>query len=115
MQTLTKESDMTYDTGKTESIRVHRVGSITAGISLIAFGIVFLIQLFTDALDYATVLSLWPLVLIGLGVEVLMSNVRFKELKYDKGAVAILLLMMIFASCMAVTSEVMRYITINNI
>ena len=104
-----------YDTEQADTIRVHRVGSITAGVSLVGFGIIFLMRLFTDAVNYETVFRLWPLVLIGLGVEVLMSNARFEELKYDKGAAAILLIMMIFASGMAVASELMKYIATGNV
>lgn len=90
--------------------RTHRVGAITAGISLVGFGIVFLLQQFM-ALDFVFIIKFWPLVLIGLGVEVIAST--FMEegtYKYDKGAIAIIVIMLLFAFVMAGTSEVMRYI-----
>ena len=96
-----------------ETKRVHRVGSITAGISLVAFGILFLLKMFTGSITYELVFSLWPLVLIGLGAEILISNVRADELKYDKGAVAVVLIMLIFATCMAAAGEAMTHGSFN--
>ncbi len=96
-----------------ETIRVHRVGSITAGISLVVFGVLFLLKMFTGLITYELVLSLWPLVLIGLGAEILISNIRADELKYDKGAVAVVLIMLVFATCMALTGEVMTHLNIS--
>ena len=90
--------------------RTHRVGAITAGASLVGFGIVFLLQQFL-ALDYVFIIKFWPLILISLGVEVIVSS--FMEegtYKYDKGAIAIIILMMGFAFLMAAATEIMRYI-----
>ncbi len=90
--------------------RTHRVGVITAGISLVGFGIVFLLQQFMS-LDFVFIIKFWPLILISLGVEVIVSS--FMEegtYKYDKGAIAIIILMMGFAFLMAGVTEVMRYI-----
>lgn len=109
MQLLTKETDMTYASGKQNTIRVHRVGSITAGISLISFGIMFLLRLFTDVVNYETVFKFWPVIIIGIGTEILISNSRSPEIKYDKGAVWLMTIMMLFAAGMAITSEVMMY------
>ena len=117
MQTIAKEQGITQnmvrsgsaDNTRESVIRVHRVGSITAGISLVAFGILFLLRLFTDLITYEMVFSLWPVVLIGLGAEILMSNIKTENLKYDKGAVALMMIMMIFASGMAIASEALSY------
>jgi len=90
--------------------RTHRVGVITAGASLVGFGIVFLLQQFME-LDFVFIIKFWPLILISLGAEVIVSS--FMEegtYKYDKGAIAIIILMMGFAFCMAGATEVMRYI-----
>ena len=94
-------------------IRVHRVGSITAGISLISFGIMFLLRIFTDALSYQTVFKFWPAIIIGIGVEILISNARRIEIKYDKGAVWLMAIMMVFATGMAIASEVMMHMQVN--
>ena len=56
------------------SNRIHRVGSCTAGLSMVGFGILFLLHYFWKNLDYERIFSLWPLILIGLGAELLFSN-----------------------------------------
>lgn len=45
--------------------RIHRVGSYTAGLSMVGFGILFLLHYFWKNLDYERIFSLWPLILIG--------------------------------------------------
>ena len=81
--------------------RTHRVGSITAGISLIALGILFILHIFVDLLSYGFILKLWPFIMIGVGTEILVSNFSERKFVYDKGAVILLFLVMIFAVCMA--------------
>ena len=81
--------------------RTHRVGSITAGISLIALGILFILHIFVDLLSYGFILKLWPFLMIGVGTEILVSNFSERKFAYDKGAVILLFLVMIFAVCMA--------------
>ncbi len=118
MQSIAKEQgtapgtlrDRAEDMTRVSSVRTHRVGSITAGVSLVVFGLAFLLKMFTQVITYEMVFSLWPLILIGLGAEILISNMRVENLKYDKGAAALLLVMMVFASCMACASTVMNYI-----
>ena len=51
-----------------ETKRIHRVGSVTAGLCLVALGGACLVRLFTDALNFELIFSLWPLILIGIGV-----------------------------------------------
>ena len=90
--------------------RTHRVGAITAGASLVGFGIVFLLQQFL-ALDFVFIIKFWPLILISLGAEVIVSSFMEEgRYKYDKGAIAIIILMMGFAFLMATATEAMRYI-----
>lgn len=84
-----------------KQIRTHRVGSITAGISLIALGILFILHIFVDLLSYGFILKLWPFIMIGVGTEILVSNFSERKFVYDKGAVILLFLVMIFAVCMA--------------
>lgn len=81
--------------------RTHRVGSITAGISLIALGILFILHIFVDLLSYGFILKLWPFIMIGVGTEILVSNFSERKFVYDKGAVILVFLVMIFAVCMA--------------
>ena len=84
-----------------QEIRVHRVGTITTGLTLIAAGVMFILQLFVTSIDYTLIFHFWPVILIGLGVEILLSNFSKNRLVYDKGAVLILLIMMCFTVCMA--------------
>ena len=56
--------------------RTHRVGAITAGFSMIVFGALLLSHSLFGVFDYEIIFSLWPVILIGLGVELLLSNVE---------------------------------------
>ena len=84
-----------------ETIRTHRVGTITTGLSLIAFGVLFVLHLFMNAISYEMIFRLWPVILIGLGVEVLLSNFIKDKIIYDKAAIFLLIVMTFFAMCMA--------------
>ncbi len=88
--------------------RIHRVGTVTAGVSMVVFGSLLLIHSIFDFIDYQMVFSLWPLILIGLGVELLLSNFSEKRMVYDKGAVVLLMIMMFFAIGMAVAEVCME-------
>ena len=84
-----------------ETVRTHRVGSLTAGLSLIAFGIMFMLHLFSNIITYDMIFKLWPIILIGLGVEILLSNLVPDKITYDKAAIALMIVMAIFAMGMA--------------
>lgn len=83
------------------NIRIHRVGSITAGISMIAMGIMCILHKFTNLIGYEYIFKLWPLMIISLGIEILLSNLVCKKFIYDKAAVFLLILMTFFAIGMA--------------
>ena len=88
--------------------RTHRVGSITAGLSMISFGILFLMHTLLDKLDYQMIFSFWPVMLIGMGIELLLSTSRKFRVVYDKAAIFLLVLMTFFAmglSCVDVCME----------
>lgn len=89
-------------------VRTHRVGSVTAGLSMIVFGILFLIHLVTGAMNYTTIFSFWPIVLIGLGIELFLSNFLKKKIVYDKAAVLLLITMALFAMLMALIDVCIR-------
>lgn len=82
-------------------IRTHRVGSITAGISMIAIGVMCILHMFTNLVGYDFIFKLWPFMIVGLGIEILLSNLVCKKLIYDRAAVFLLILMTFFAICMA--------------
>ena len=52
-------------------------------------------------LDYETILGLWPLLLIGMGIELLLSNVFKSRIVYDKAAIVLLFVMAFFAMMLA--------------
>lgn len=95
-------------------MHVRRVGSVTCGISLIVFGILFLMSSFFKQLDYSFILHFWPIILIGLGVEMLSAihqNLHDENctLKYDKGAIFVMIILMFFASGMGIAEFCLRY------
>lgn len=82
-------------------VRTHRVGTFTAGGSMIVFGTMFLIHLVAGVMSYTTIFSLWPIVLIGLGVELFLSNFFKKKIVYDKASIFLMITMALFAMLMA--------------
>ena len=82
--------------------KTRRVGSLTCGIAMVGFGILFLLNTLFGLIDYTEIFSLWPLLLICLGVEMLISNMKYSDterftLVYDKGAIMLTILVTIFA------------------
>lgn len=74
------------------------------GLSLICAGVLFAIHLFIPGiLTYYYIFRLWPLILILLGAEVLIANMRNREDKivYDGWAIFIMVLAMILAGTLA--------------
>ena len=92
----------------------RRVGTITVGLSLVAFGILFLIRNFIPGLDYYTILSLWPFVLISMGAEILMYRFFSDELqlRMDGGAIFLLFMLGVFSFTMAVFEFVAEYMKV---
>ena len=85
-------------------MKTRRVGSITCGILLIGFGILFILHMLFPTITYLFIFRLWPLVLVALGIEMVVSNIRSNEviLKYDMGAVFLVLLLALFAMGMGI-------------
>lgn len=94
-----------------ETIRTHRVGTITLGVSLIFFGILFMIKTFTNLLSYEFVLKFWPVIFIFLGFEILFSFLTDKKDRfiYDKGGIFLIILLSIFSICMAGAEFMVNY------
>ena len=95
--------------GKSKDIRTtRRVGSFTCGAAMVGFGLLFLLNTLFGLVDYTQIFSLWPLLLICLGVEMLVSNLKYSDterftLVYDKGAIMLTILVTIFAVGMGIT------------
>lgn len=85
----------------TVTIRTHRVGSFTSGLCMIGFGTMLLLHNLVDFLDYERILSLWPLILIGMGTELLLSNVFRSRIVYDKAAIVLLFAMTLLVMFLA--------------
>lgn len=93
-------------------MKIRRVGSMTCGILLILFGILFVIHFFVPGLSYEMIFHFWPLILIALGVEMLLSERKKSEdvlLKYDVGAIVITIVLAFFAMGMGVVEFCMEH------
>ncbi|MCM1144277.1 MAG: DUF5668 domain-containing protein [Blautia sp.] len=96
-----------------KSCRTHRVGTITCGLVLVLYGILFLVRMVAPILDYKMIFDLWPVILILLGIEILAGTALEKHGKqrfiYDFASVLIIIMMMAFSMIMAVADLGMRY------
>lgn len=95
-------------------MRERRVGSITCGTLMIVFGILFMVHMFYPPLSLGTIMKLWPLILIALGVEMIAASRKREEdgeeiLKYDKGAVFLVFLLACFAAGMGLLEYLMNF------
>lgn len=92
-------------------MKIRRIGTITLGISLVAFGCLFLLRLFGLAISYEFILKLWPVIFIFLGCEILYFHFRSRDavFKYDFGSFFILAMMTAFAMSMACMEIAMKY------
>jgi len=93
----------------------RRVGSFTCGIAMIGFGIMFLLHTLFGLIKYTEIFSMWPLLLICLGAEILIANTKYGDserftLIYDKGAIVLMILVTIFAVGMGITDYCMQYV-----
>ena len=84
-------------------MRQRRVGAITLGSVLILYGALFLLHIFIDGISYCMIFMMWPVVFLALGVEVLVSAVRWKDerFRYDFAAIIIICILLFFAMGMA--------------
>lgn len=84
-------------------LRGRRVGTFTAGIVLIMFGAMFLLRLIIPTINFAIILSLWPLILVFLGIEIIVAYIINKEeqMKYDASAIVLVIILSFFAMGMA--------------
>lgn len=49
-----------------------RVGSVTLGLTLVVFGVLFLLSAFIRSLNYLEIIKFWPVIFISLGIEMLV-------------------------------------------
>ena len=84
-------------------IKGRRVGTFTAGIVLVMFGVLFLLRLLFKDINYSVIVSLWPLILVFLGIEIIVAYIINKEdqMKYDASAIVLIIILSFFAMGMA--------------
>ena len=88
--------------------RIHRVGSVTTGLCLISFGVMLFLHTVFGLITYQLIFSFWPLILIGLGIELLLSNFLLRKIVYDKAAMFLMIIMAFFSIGMAVADVCIR-------
>lgn len=107
---MEKQEMLVKDSG---SLRTRRVGSVTFGLTLILFGILFLIHMAVPGLQYEMIFQFWPVVFIILGIEILVENRRSNDGQYkfiyDFPAILMLVMMLLFAMVMAAVDISIRY------
>jgi len=79
--------------------RNRPIGSFTLGVSFVVFGVFFLINAVSDIISYTLIFTLWPFVLILLGIEVLVSYAfnKSEPSKYSGVSIFLLVLLTVFA------------------
>ena len=96
--------------------QIRRVGSMTFGLALICYGILFLVHIFVPVLGYNIIFRYWPVIFILLGIEILVENYKCRaqewKMVYDFAAILMLGAMLLFAMVMAVLDYAMLHGTI---
>lgn len=102
---------------ETRQYQVRRVGSVTFGITLLCYGVLFLIHTFVPMLKYQYIFRCWPVIFILLGCEILVENHKAKtqdsKVVYDFPAVLMLGIMLLFAMIMAIIDFEFAYGPVN--
>ena len=88
--------------------KTRRVGTITVGICMVSFGVMFLFCSVFKIIKYQVVFALWPVIIIALGVEMLIYSGFKGKLIYDKGSVWIMILMLFLSGGMATVDVCMK-------
>lgn len=93
--------------------RTRRVGSVTFGMTLILFGVLFLIHIVVPTLQYELIFQFWPVVFVLLGVEILVENYKSNaeqcKFVYDFPAILMMIVMLLFAMVMAAAEFSLHY------
>ena len=106
-----------------QTIRVRKVGAVTFGIVLIVTGVLFLLKIFLPGLDYGVIVHFWPVILIGLGIEVLLGCrwktfeirnemgqlVEQSKVGYDVPAILLTIVLTGFSLCMGIMDVVLSH------
>lgn len=106
-----QEKDMYREESGT--LRPRRVGSVTFGLTLVLFGVLFLIHIVVPTLHYEIIFQFWPVVFVLLGVEILVENHKSSaeqcRFVYDFPAILMMVVMLLFAMVMAAAEFSLHY------
>ncbi|APF27152.1 hypothetical protein LAV60_05120 [Clostridium sporogenes] len=93
-------------------LKGRRVGTLTAGIILVVFGVIFLLRLVTANINIYLIASLWPIILVLLGIEIILAYIINKEekMKYDFGAIILVIILVFFAMGMGIAEFVITHL-----
>ncbi|WMC93094.1 LiaI-LiaF-like domain-containing protein [Kineothrix sp. MB12-C1] len=103
---------------QTKVVKTHRIGTVTFGILLVLFGLLFLANIWIPQLSYQMIFRLWPFIFIFLGLEVLAGNRKFSKLEgeqesvhfvYDSVAIVLIICLSFFAMIMAAVDYAIQY------
>lgn len=91
----------------------RRVGTLTAGIILIIFGMMFLLRVVTTNIDVYLIASLWPLILVSLGIEIILAYIINKEekMQYDFGGIILIIVLAFFAMGMGSVEFIINHLS----
>ena len=92
-------------------IKMRKAGTLTAGIVFVVFGALFIARNLFPSLNYNFILSLWPVILIILGIEIIISYMVKKEetMKYDGWAIFLIIILAFFSMAMAGAEFVLNH------
>lgn len=97
------DKDQINSSSPKKSSRIHRVGTITLGFGLVGAGALFLAHMFLPDMSYEFIYKVWPVIFILLGIEILLANGRKNvEFVYDKTAIGLAAVLIVFSMFMAV-------------
>ncbi len=106
-----QEKDMYREESGT--LQPRRVGSVTFGLTLVLFGVLFLIHIVVPTLHYEMIFQFWPVVFVLLGVEILVENHKSSaeqcRFVYDFPAILMMVVMLLFAMVMAAAEFSLHY------
>ena len=94
-------------------IKGRRVGTLTAGIVLVVFGIMFLLRLVTSNINIILIASLWPLILVSVGIEIIVAYIINKEekMQYDFSAIILVVILAFFAMGMGGSEFIITHLS----
>lgn len=85
-----------------------RVGSVTLGLTLVVFGVMFLLSAF-KSFNYLDVIKFWPVIFISLGIEMLVHafSKDAEKAKLDVPSCLMTCVLMLFSMCLAAAQYAM--------